>query len=543
MEKEVFVGEKGESKNEEEQEKGESKNEEEEDNLQDGEQNYTENSPPNTSINISEDEHLFEFDQNFYDLEEEADIQEFLDFEPEVEIQDYEEDDLFYDVEDAESNFEGTPLDFELPLFIGANITFGESLLAILFFCLRYRLSATCGESLLELLRIHLPKDTILPSSYYIFKQYFIPFADVFIMHDFCDVCYYKFNDQDVRCPHCPNKLRFKGGEEMQSKREMAFFFLEIPVEKEIGKKFQDKEFLEDIKYKLNRQKINANNFEDIFDGKNYTNVQFLKAYANLSLGFFLDGMSVFNSSNWQMWPLLFLIHDLPPEKRFQTISVAGLWFGRNKPDANLYLRPMVASMNKFAQREVVVPACNGETYRPQIATISFSADLPAKSLAQSMNQYNGQYGCGYCYQPGDAVPGVPGSRFYSCSPRDHALRTTKSVISDAKIASRTKSTHRGMKRPSILFLLPYFNFIWGFAIDFMHACCLGVARKMLFLWFDSSNHKKSFYQGARLDHVDKLLEQITPPAFVSRAPRSFRKHGKYWKGLNIDNDLEHAFV
>eukprot|EP00733_Pompholyxophrys_punicea_P001073 Pompholyxophrys_punicea_v1_NODE_459_length_1911_cov_26.718211.p1 type:complete len:150 gc:universal NODE_459_length_1911_cov_26.718211:1611-1162(-) len=125
----------------------------------------------------------------------------------------------------------------------------------------------------------------------------------------------------------------------------MICFFLEMPLSKHLEKKFSTQEFLQDISYKLTRNKIHKTAIEDIFDGSNYLDQQFRSEYGNLSLGFFLDGMSVFSSSNWQMWPLLYMIHDLPIEKRFEYVAIAGLWFGRSKPDVNLFLMPLLSSL------------------------------------------------------------------------------------------------------------------------------------------------------------------------------------------------------
>eukprot|EP00733_Pompholyxophrys_punicea_P001700 Pompholyxophrys_punicea_v1_NODE_953_length_1102_cov_5.841452.p1 type:complete len:160 gc:universal NODE_953_length_1102_cov_5.841452:202-681(+) len=79
-----------------------------------------------------------------------------------------------------------------------------------------------------------------------------------------------------------------------------------------------------------------------------------------------------------------------------------------------------------------------------------------------------------------------------------------------------------------------YFNIIWSVIIDYMHGACLGVAKKLLHLWFDSENSGNAWYLGKKISLVDKLLCKIRPPSTFTRLPRSINDHGKHWKAAEF---------
>eukprot|EP00733_Pompholyxophrys_punicea_P000532 Pompholyxophrys_punicea_v1_NODE_153_length_3174_cov_68.242706.p1 type:complete len:545 gc:universal NODE_153_length_3174_cov_68.242706:1269-2903(+) len=466
------------------------------------------------------EEEFFEISQDIVDEQEVLE-----DFDDGEVLEDFDDGEEIF--EDATTGFESS-LDFEKSLYANAPISIGESLLAILFFCISNKVTATAANALIDLIKLHLPFPNCFPRSYFLFQKYFQPFVGSYIVHDFCEKCLTEFSKDDTHCQKCPDKpLRYIGE---QSKKKMSAFFLEIPIESYLEKQFQTEEFLEDLNYKINRKKTVPNNYEDIFDGENFKKYPILSKYGNLSLGFFLDGMSIFHSSNWHMWPLLYVIHDLPPERRFENVALAGLWFGREKPDSNLFLRPLLKSLKRFESQEIEFVTCRQEKIRPVVAPLSFSCDLPAKALLQSVNQFNGEHGCGCCYDKGESLPHAPGARYYPFA-KYSILRTRATTLHDASEAIRTKKTYRGVKRPSILLLFPFFDLIWNVVLDYMHACCLGVAKKMMELWFDSSNHEKGFYQGAKAEYLEQLIKQVKTPSFVSRPLRSYKKQGKFWKG------------
>ena len=84
------------------------------------------------------------------------------------------------------------------------------------------------------------------------------------------------------------------------------------------------------LHHRTSRKKRCKHNIEDIFDGELYRNHFDPKGYfhgtstaargkeIHLSLMVNTDGVSIFRSSNYSLWPVYFVINELPPENRYQ---------------------------------------------------------------------------------------------------------------------------------------------------------------------------------------------------------------------------------
>eukprot|EP00734_Pompholyxophrys_sp_LG126_P000128 Pompholyxophrys_sp_v1_NODE_13_length_4899_cov_11.419162.p1 type:complete len:182 gc:universal NODE_13_length_4899_cov_11.419162:2949-3494(+) len=136
----------------------------------------------------------------------------------------------------------------------------------------------------------------------------------------------------------------------------------------------------------------------DIHDGFLYKQNPIVSTYGNLSIGLSVDGLPLFHRSKQQLWPLLMVVYDLPPEERckFKNMSILGLYFGTEKPDINEYLKPVIECIRKSQSGQMII---NGEARRLSVST--FAADLPAKAIFLNSLQYNGAFGCHNCLQEG----------------------------------------------------------------------------------------------------------------------------------------------
>ncbi|PIK40698.1 hypothetical protein BSL78_22453 [Apostichopus japonicus] len=59
-----------------------------------------------------------------------------------------------------------------------------------------------------------------------------------------------------------------------------------------------------------------------------------------------------------------------------------------------------------------------------------------------------------------------------------------------------------GVKEISPLLVLPRFDIVRGFPVDYMHAVCEGVGQHLLNLWFDRTHHNKEWFIGNSLSTV-----------------------------------------
>ena len=96
----------------------------------------------------------------------------------------------------------------------------------------------------------------------------------------------------------------------------------------------------------------------------------------------------------------------------------------------------------------------------------------------------------------------------YSMSDLTGPPQTQELVVQHAQEAYKCKSAVMGVKGPSWLSSLMYFNLVRGSIIDYMHTVLLGVCRVLLYLWFD---HSEAWYIGNRQEVVNSRL--IKPPS------------------------------
>ena len=82
-----------------------------------------------------------------------------------------------------------------------------------------------------------------------------------------------------------------------------------------------DPEFVNSLQYRFQRVKRADKNIEDVYDGSLYRSKcspgGFLSEKYNLSVKLNTDGVAIFRSSQFGVWPLFLLINELPPSLRY----------------------------------------------------------------------------------------------------------------------------------------------------------------------------------------------------------------------------------
>lgn len=81
-----------------------------------------------------------------------------------------------------------------------------------------------------------------------------------------------------------------------------------------------DQEFVNGLGHRFHRRKKAEANIEDVYDGKLYTDHfqkgGFLSQQFNMSFKVNSDGVAVFKSSKFGVWPLFLSINELQPHLR-----------------------------------------------------------------------------------------------------------------------------------------------------------------------------------------------------------------------------------
>ena len=230
----------------------------------------------------------------------------------------------------------------------------------------------------------------------------------------------------------------------------------------------------------------------------------------SISLQLNIDGLPVFKSSNSQFWPIMGML-DKPSIK---DPFIIGLFFGSKKPSSSHeYLADFVLEMKKLETNGLVF---SGNTY--QVILSAVICDAPARAFVKNVKSHSGYHGCDKCTQHGDYAGKVifpetdaplrSDVQFHEMIDKDHHLG--RSPLQDLNIGMVTQ-----------------------FPLDYMHLVCLGVMRKLLWLWM------KGPLKGRISSHAvncisDSLIQlQGWVPKEFARKPRGLREVDR-WKATEF---------
>ncbi|KAJ8049505.1 hypothetical protein HOLleu_02277 [Holothuria leucospilota] len=200
------------------------------------------------------------------------------------------------------------------------------------------------------------------------------------------------------------------------------------------------------------------------------------------------------------------------------------------------FFRPIVDELKKLGSEGFEWQDDQG-THLSRVFSAVFSCDAVARCLLQNFHQYNGSFGCGTCFHEGETVEnGMGFTRVYPVRGVVECC-TAQNTLERAVDAVRLNMVIQGVKGPTILSLLPKFDFIDGFVPEYMHSVILGVVRQFETLWLDSENHEKPFYIGKFTSTLSNLLQAIKPCSEGDRLPRCISER-KFWKATEWRNFL-----
>lgn len=133
-------------------------------------------------------------------------------------------------------------------------------------------------------------------------------------LHFYCSICYKSRKSAKDLCDSCSD----------DSKR--VFFFISIPLEHQLKKLFARPDFMKDFAEFL--PESNNGNIENIFDGEVYKEVRrtFPPNVICVTLKFNLDGMQVFTSNNFSLWPCYAVVNELPPQETVSNRKSTDTW-------------------------------------------------------------------------------------------------------------------------------------------------------------------------------------------------------------------------
>ena len=343
-------------------------------------------------------------------------------------------------------------------------------------------------------------------------------------------------NKESRNCDDCDTKFDYdssiKGGN----------FFLHIPLENQLKQLISDPELYKILTNRNLEVLSQSSEISDITTGKLYRNLinKHGMSSNDISLTWNADGIPVFKSSQYSIWPIQCMVNELPPHLRPSNILLTGLWFGRTKPKMNTFLEAFVRECKQLEENGLCL---SGESIPRRVFVLICSSDSPARAMLKNCKQFNGKCGCDWCEHEG--VPVVhnrgPPTRYYS-QRGTPSLRTSHNQAQYAIRAESLNEPVKGVKGLSVVDVLPTFDTVNGFTPEYMHSVCQGVGRQLSNHWFDSANHAEDFYLGRKANKVDERLAAISPPSEITRAPRSVKEQ-KFWKASEWQAFLLYGLV
>ena len=136
------------------------------------------------------------------------------------------------------------------------------------------------------------------------------------------------------------------------------------------------------------------------------------KAFTNIDkieLGFNVDGVPLFHSSSYSLWPVLCYATNMWPRK----VSVVAVYGEKSKPSDLKFLDDTVDELKKLALEGVVVQdtglVLQNDVLFSEGIHIGFElkfcvCDAPARPKVKGTKQFSGYYGCDKCAQKGKYI-------------------------------------------------------------------------------------------------------------------------------------------
>lgn len=397
-------------------------------------------------------------------------------------------------------------------------------------FVIRHKLSNSAATDLLSLINFHVPKRSQVPISMFLLEKSLGLSFKTAKKHYVCEDCSCRLveTSNSFECEKCCREYTST----YLLKLERYFFTFDI--------RSSLHSLLQETLVKLSLQKSlekrsqsNQSGITDIMDGSAYRNLQL--SGSDITCCMNTDGVTIFNSSRFSIWPLLISINELEYKIRRKYTLLVGLWFGESKPNFNIFLEAFVSQCRELSKDGVKCDV-NDVHYNSKVFFPMFAADSVARCQIQGINQFNGEYSCPWCLAKGETMWLNEICHKWVFNPRDQsAPRTHVQFISHLKDVQKVLQTGKnsssvfGVKSASLLILLPKFDIIDGFVFDYMHTCLLGIVRTFTCAWLDSKYHDKPFYIGKKSSEIDSRIKNCKLPFECQRTVREL-KDVKYWK-------------
>lgn len=396
-----------------------------------------------------------------------------------------------------------------------------KKIIALVAFMHKHRLKANIIPDLISLLsvvsKIETGQPPLFPFKAEQVRQYLRVAKYPIQEHYYCTNCHASVDADSLHCTQCAANFVIN---------KAKSFFVGLSVAKQAEGLLSKRSLYDYISANTRRNEQGQGTLNDITDGRIYQNFKAsLQPQADqitLTFCFNTDGVRVFKSNHYDIWPVYLAVLELPESERFlpQNLILASTWHGPKKPKLLQFFRPFFEEMQQLGREGVEIQTPEGPKLL-KAYVLGSTMDLPARALCLNMTSYNGDFSCHRCLIPGERVR-TDGGGTVQCYPLEvHEMRTRANVRQDVATALETGQITRGLKGPSPLAYLPCNDICKGTVIDAMHGPMNGIFRQLVTLFFHVDNRGLPFNRHENASYFGKRLISILPPHIVKRPPRT----------------------
>lgn len=251
-----------------------------------------------------------------------------------------------------------------------------------------------------------------------------------------------------------------------------------------------------------------------------------------LTFNYSTDGAPLTKSGKRGFWPLQIILNCLPPKSRFKYVLLAGLLMCTHEPNSkllDLYFLKFNDQVSYLYNNDITVHDPDNKKILVKFCPLVCSIDSVCRPIMQNRVQFNGRYGCSWCYHPGEYIAEIHGIRYPICE-HDPPLRTADSHHKNVKVVrDLKKSSEMGVRGDISVSKIPQIDMVWSFAYEYMHGVLCGVSKYIWNQWTASDSKLCFKLNKTEQDIINKRLNLIKPTQEIHRLPESLH-HRPKWK-------------
>ena len=409
-----------------------------------------------------------------------------------------------------------------------------KKIIALVAFMQKHRLKGNIIPDLISLLDLMIKIETdqmpLYPFKAEQVRQYLQKAKYPINKHYYCTACNAATDAEALYCVQCQADF---------TSIKSTSFFVSLSIAKQVERVLSNRTAYESV-CTPGRQNVNdpPETLRDITDGRIYRHFraavlqeqQLQVDQMTVTFCFNTDGVRVFKSNHYDIWPIYLSILELPESVRLlsQNMIMASTWHGPKKPNLLLFLKPFFEEMRQLGREGIMIDTPGGPKLLKAYVLAS-TMDLPARALCLNMTSYNGEFSCHRCLHPGESHRTAAGGTVHCYSNEPHELRTRAGLLQDVTTAIQTRVVTRGMKGPSPLAHLPGYDICNGTVIDAMHGPMNGIFKQVVTLLFSVDHRDLTCNRHEKAGHFGKRLTSILPPHIIKRTPRTLQ-HLQHFK-------------